>query len=161
MDERCGGHHSALPCVVIGAGVSGLRAAKKLCDAGHEIIIFEKQAAIGGCWHNHGNHGSFSQVPAAFYRVHTTVREDFTARADVLDDMAQQAADGGFSDCIRFNKVVTRIEDTDTAVQLEVIDTSTKEAFTVRASRVFLCQGGSQVPRRQATRDFTRNRSRS
>ena len=34
------------------------------------------------------------------------------------------------------------------AVQLEVMDTSTKEAFTVRASRVFLCQGGLQVPRK-------------
>jgi cation diffusion facilitator CzcD-associated flavoprotein CzcO len=35
---------------VIGAGISGLVAAKTFTEAGFEVIVFEKQKGIGGVW---------------------------------------------------------------------------------------------------------------
>ena len=36
--------------VVMGAGVSGLTAAKSLKEAGHEVLVLEKTSDVGGQW---------------------------------------------------------------------------------------------------------------
>lgn len=38
----------SLPVCIVGAGPAGLTAAKKLEEKGRKVIIFEKQATVGG-----------------------------------------------------------------------------------------------------------------
>lgn len=38
------------PQAVIGAGASGLVAARELRREGHEVVVFEQQAQLGGTW---------------------------------------------------------------------------------------------------------------
>ncbi len=39
---------TTLPVCIVGAGPAGLSAAKKLEEKGRKVVIFEKQAAVGG-----------------------------------------------------------------------------------------------------------------
>ena len=39
--------------IVVGAGSSGLIAAKELLDTGLDLTILEKEASLGGVWHKY------------------------------------------------------------------------------------------------------------
>ncbi|KAG4428390.1 hypothetical protein IFR05_016129 [Cadophora sp. M221] len=46
--ELTNAHPQIFPVCIVGAGPAGLTAAKKLEDKGRKVVIFEKQAAVGG-----------------------------------------------------------------------------------------------------------------
>ena len=35
---------------IVGAGVAGLTTAKVLCQAGHEVVVYDKAPDVGGVW---------------------------------------------------------------------------------------------------------------
>lgn len=65
---------------VIGAGMSGLVAAKELLDEGHDIVIYEKESAIGG---------NFT-TGAAYERMKLTVSNYFMAFSSFPPPMGQK-----------------------------------------------------------------------
>jgi cation diffusion facilitator CzcD-associated flavoprotein CzcO len=65
---------------IIGAGMSGLVAAKELLDEGHNIVIYEKQSAIGG---------NFT-TGAAYERMKLTISNYFMAFSSFPPPMSQE-----------------------------------------------------------------------
>ncbi|MGH3670225.1 MAG: FAD-dependent oxidoreductase, partial [Pseudonocardiaceae bacterium] len=65
---------------IIGAGMSGLVAAKELLDEGHNIVIYEKQSTIGGTF----------TTGAAYERMKLTVSNYFMAFSSFPPPMGQE-----------------------------------------------------------------------
>lgn len=65
-----------LDCAVVGAGLAGLGAARRLTDAGLRITLFEREAKPGGRLASHNAHGSDFDRGAQYF----TVREPRFAR---------------------------------------------------------------------------------
>lgn len=55
--------------IVIGAGMSGLDAAKKLKEAGVDFIVLEKAPQIGGTWWFNTYPGVACDVPSHLYSL--------------------------------------------------------------------------------------------
>ncbi|MBL9111473.1 MAG: NAD(P)/FAD-dependent oxidoreductase, partial [Myxococcales bacterium] len=53
--------------VVVGAGPSGLGAAKVLRDEGIDFVVLEKAARLGGTWRDNTYPGCACDVPSALY----------------------------------------------------------------------------------------------
>lgn len=69
-------HDSALDCVVIGAGVAGLTAARALVDAGAAVVLLDKGRAAGGRLASRRVEGAVFDHGAQFF----TARDDAFAR---------------------------------------------------------------------------------
>lgn len=53
---------------VIGAGISGLATAKIFIEAGYEVLVYEKQDALGGVWEKSRRYpGIITQTPGTMY----------------------------------------------------------------------------------------------
>jgi cation diffusion facilitator CzcD-associated flavoprotein CzcO len=72
-------HRSELPTAcVIGAGSSGIAAAKKLRDAGIDTVVFEKSDRVGGNW----VFGNRNRMSAAYRSLHINTSRDRMEYAD-------------------------------------------------------------------------------
>jgi 4-hydroxyacetophenone monooxygenase len=82
--------------VVIGAGMSGLVAGRRLQQAGVPFVIVEKNADVGGTWYENRYPGCRVDVPNHLYSYSFLQREDWPQRfstQDVLLDYFRECAD--------------------------------------------------------------------
>ncbi|KAL4868672.1 hypothetical protein BDV12DRAFT_197020 [Aspergillus spectabilis] len=68
---------------VIGAGVSGLTAAKHLCSFGIRVSIFERPAAVGGIWHFDERRPPEPQYPSIIPSVSDSHHLDGSKMAEI------------------------------------------------------------------------------
>src|ERR671932_768479 len=72
-------HPGSLPTAcVIGAGSSGIAAAKKLRDAGLDTVVFEKSDRVGGNW----VFGNRNRMSSAYRSLHINTSRDRMEYAD-------------------------------------------------------------------------------
>eukprot|EP00613_Pedinella_sp_CCMP2098_P074214 CAMPEP_0171913182 /NCGR_PEP_ID=MMETSP0993-20121228/11575_1 /TAXON_ID=483369 /ORGANISM="non described non described, Strain CCMP2098" /LENGTH=2101 /DNA_ID=CAMNT_0012547131 /DNA_START=37 /DNA_END=6342 /DNA_ORIENTATION=+ len=102
--------------VVVGAGLLGLMAAKRLKDAGHEVAVLEQRAVVGGIWSMYAN--ATSQVnsseggycmkeflPDQFEGKHDN--RDHSTSAEILTDLSALAA--SLQECVYTGVTVSRV----------------------------------------------------
>ena len=65
MGEGAAGAH--VPVIVIGAGFAGIGAAALLTRAGHELLVLERAATVGGTWRDNSYPGCVCDVESALY----------------------------------------------------------------------------------------------
>jgi cation diffusion facilitator CzcD-associated flavoprotein CzcO len=58
---------SHTPVAVIGAGFAGIGAAVTLTAAGHDVLVLERAATVGGTWRDNGYPGCACDVQSALY----------------------------------------------------------------------------------------------
>ena len=61
----------SLPISIIGGGISGLYAAKKLAEQGHNVHLYEKQSKFGGRFKTIYENGNVSYESGP-WRIHPT-----------------------------------------------------------------------------------------
>jgi 4-hydroxyacetophenone monooxygenase len=107
MDEVGG----TFRCAVIGAGASGLAAAHRMRQAGVDVMVFEKNADVGGTWLENVYPGCRVDVPNQLYSFSFAQTNDwlsrFSAQPELLGYLQHMAAQLGLEDCIRFSSEVT------------------------------------------------------
>jgi 4-hydroxyacetophenone monooxygenase len=98
-------------CAVVGAGASGLAAAHRLRQAGVEVVVFEKNADVGGTWLENVYPGCRVDVPNQLYSFSFLQTNDwvcrFSAQPDLLAYLQRVAKDLHVTECIRFSSEVT------------------------------------------------------
>ena len=60
---------SHIDVAIIGGGVVGVIAAKRMLEEGIAFTVIERQRDFGGVWHTHGNNHSTLQVLRKFLAV--------------------------------------------------------------------------------------------
>ncbi|KAF4334937.1 FAD NAD(P)-binding domain protein [Fusarium beomiforme] len=65
------------PICIVGAGVSGLTAAKALEDKGHKTVIFEKRDTVGGKCQSHYEDGQYFPLGAVLFTESPSYAETF------------------------------------------------------------------------------------
>jgi 4-hydroxyacetophenone monooxygenase len=64
--------------LVIGAGLSGLAAGIKLAEAGYDFVIVEKNADVGGTWHENVYPGVGVDTPSHFYSYSFAINPEWS-----------------------------------------------------------------------------------
>jgi 4-hydroxyacetophenone monooxygenase len=92
--------------VIIGAGMSGILAARRLQQAGVPFVILEKNAELGGTWNENAYPGCRVDVPSHLYSYTFAQDEDwrdqFSTRAALMDYFRSCVREFGLSDQIKF-----------------------------------------------------------
>lgn len=96
--------------VVIGAGVSGLCAAAKLRRAGVEVMVLERNPAVGGVWWENTYPDCGVDTPNHFYSYSFAPNHGwnhyFSPREEIQAYLERCADDLGVRPCIRFGATV-------------------------------------------------------
>ena len=99
---------------VVGAGMSGLAAAHRLCQAGVTVEIFEKNEEVGGTWLENRYPGCRVDVPNHLYSYSFAQRgnwpQQFSSRDVLLDYFRRCADDFALREHIRFGTEVLAAE---------------------------------------------------
>jgi 4-hydroxyacetophenone monooxygenase len=108
-------------CAVVGAGASGLAAAYRLRQAGVDVTVFEKNAAVGGTWFENVYPGCRVDVPNQLYSFSFAQTNDwvsrFSAQPDLLAYLQATAQELELSECIRLSCEVTEARFDDDACE--------------------------------------------
>jgi len=112
---------------VIGAGMSGILAAIKLKQAGHEhVVVYEKAARIGGTWRENRYPGLSCDVPAHAYTYEFAPNPDWSAYlvgGDEIQAYFEKVVDDyGIRALIRFDTEIVRLEWRQNAWEIETRD---------------------------------------
>jgi len=125
---------------IIGAGMSGLAAAHRLHQAGVDVVVFEKNADVGGTWLENTYPGCRVDVSNLFYSYSFDQRDDwpehFSSQHVLLDYFRGVADRYGLRPLIRFNTEVTSVafDDESRTWTLQSVDGDGKEdAIVVQA----------------------------
>ncbi len=125
---------------VIGAGMSGLAAAHRLRQAGLDVVVFEKNADVGGTWLENTYPGCRVDVSNLFYSYSFAQRSDwpehYSSQPVLLDYFRRVADESGIRPLIRFNTEVTAVafDDESATWTLQVVDEhGREEAIEVQA----------------------------
>src|SRR5258706_8638644 len=143
---------------VIGAGVSGLAAAKCLFDEGLEPVVFEQRSEIGGLWNYHEELPDGGGVMYRSLRTNTSKQTltfsdfplpeklpDFPHHTDVLRYLQNYVVQFGLQQYIQVNTVVESVEPADQwkrTVRTRRGDTTSTETFAA----VIVCSGRDRYP---------------
>lgn len=101
-----------LSIAIIGAGASGIMAAIKLRQSGHDLVIFEKAADLGGTWRDNRYPGITCDVPSHAYRYSFEPNPDWSRvcspGAEILDYVRRTAQKYGVDGLIRYDSEVLK-----------------------------------------------------
>jgi cation diffusion facilitator CzcD-associated flavoprotein CzcO len=98
---------------IIGAGISGLGVAMALADAGIEdVVLLEKEAALGGTWRDNSYPGCACDVPTQLYSFAGAPKSDwsraYAGQEEIRAYVQETAADRGIAAKVRTNTEVER-----------------------------------------------------
>jgi 4-hydroxyacetophenone monooxygenase len=110
-DARAVPHRAPEPisALVVGAGLSGLLAAKRLADLGVDCTILERRQTLGGTWLDNSYPGCGVDTPSHLYSYSfypSDWTEHFAKRAELLGYLNAMAAEFRLSGLIRFGTEV-------------------------------------------------------
>ncbi|MGZ4765682.1 MAG: flavin-containing monooxygenase [Ilumatobacteraceae bacterium] len=95
---------------VIGAGMSGLLAAHRLRQAGIDVVVYEKNADVGGTWLQNTYPGCRVDVASHLYCYSFAQRDDwpqhFSTQPELLEYFRAFAADHAVLPLVRFSTTV-------------------------------------------------------
>ncbi|OLT16441.1 hypothetical protein BJF78_14275 [Pseudonocardia sp. CNS-139] len=94
---------------VVGAGESGLLMAHRLRQAGVPVVVFERNADVGGTWHENTYPGCRVDIPSQVYRYSShpgTWESHFSTRPAIAEYLRGFARDNGLYDCIELGSEV-------------------------------------------------------
>ena len=98
---------------VIGAGMSGLLAAHRLHQVGVDVVVFEKNADVGGTWLQNTYPGCRVDVASHLYcysfAQHDNWPQHFSTQPELLEYFRTFAADHGVRPMIRFSTTVDSV----------------------------------------------------
>ncbi len=97
---------------IVGAGVAGLTTAKVLCEAGHEVVVFDKAPDVGGVWSRTRRYpGLTTQSPKAQYSLSDFPMPrdypEWPTGAQVQEYLAAYASHFGLDTALRLSTEVT------------------------------------------------------
>lgn len=108
---------------IVGAGMGGLCAAIKAREAGHEVLLYEHAASVGGTWRANRYPGVACDVPAILYQFSFAPNPHWShhyARGAEIHAYTQSLVDQfGLADCLHLNEGVTRAAWTGAAWEIE------------------------------------------
>ncbi len=97
--------------LVIGAGMSGIAAARGLVEAGYEVVVVERNPSVGGTWFENRYPGCRVDVPNHFYSYsflsNDGWRKYFATQPELLAYFKDAAEACGIDRLIRFSTEVT------------------------------------------------------
>lgn len=114
----------SLRVAIIGAGPAGIAAGIRLQQQGvSDIVLFEKNSAVGGTWNVNRYPGLTCDVPAHLYRFSFAPNPDwshrYATRAEILEYIRGMADKFGIPEKVRFNHEVTAAHYRDGRWQIE------------------------------------------
>ncbi len=124
----------AVRVAVIGAGMSGLLAAHRLRQAGIDVVVFEKNADVGGTWLQNTYPGCRVDVASHLYCYSFAQRNDwpqhFSTQPELLDYFKEFATDHGVLPLIRFSTEVeaATFDDVSANWDVHIVDSGGHEA---------------------------------
>jgi len=126
--------------VVIGAGFGGIGAAVTLGQAGHEVLVLERAAAIGGTWRDNTYPGCACDVPSHLYSFSFAPNPEwasaYSSQPEILRYLQDVVRRFGVADRIRCGVEVTaaRWDDAAQCWQLSTSEGSLKADVLVSAA---------------------------
>ena len=167
---------TSLKVAVIGAGVSGLTAARELKRESHQVVVFEKSNQLGGTWaydprvesdllgvdpNREIVHGSLynslrTNLPRKLmsftdFKLGEKEYGDprmFPGHNEVLKFLQDFASNFRITELIRFNTVVTRVEAIGSGITEFVVESVTDQMSSVEVfDAVVVCNGSHTRPR--------------
>jgi 4-hydroxyacetophenone monooxygenase len=98
---------------VIGAGMSGLLAARRLRQAGIDVVVYEKNAEVGGTWLQNTYPGCRVDVASHLFCYSFAQRDDwpqhFSTQPELLDYFTRCADEFGVRQFIQFSTTVDAV----------------------------------------------------
>ena len=100
---------------IVGAGVAGLTTAKVLCQAGHEVVVYDKAPDVGGVWSRTRRYpGLTTQSPKAQYSLSDFPMPrdypEWPTGAQIQAYLASYASHFGLDPVLRLSTEVTSAE---------------------------------------------------
>ncbi|DAZ94686.1 TPA: hypothetical protein N0F65_000001 [Lagenidium giganteum] len=144
---------------VVGAGASGLYAARHLRDCGLDVVVFEQRDVLGGIWNYSADQAT---GPCTYKSLRTNLPTEvmqvpgmrcaprvgsYPTHAEMLATLETYAQDFASIDCIRFSTTVRFITKTmdGEAWQITVAPAG-GDAYIETVDRVVVCNGHCTVP---------------
>ncbi|WP_068165373.1 NAD(P)/FAD-dependent oxidoreductase [Rhodococcus phenolicus] len=148
--EQLGAAGREFSVAVIGAGISGLAAARSLKTAGIPHVVLEKNSEVGGSWWENRYPGARVDVPSNLYSFSFGDKqwsEHFSQRDELSEYLIRTSQELGVRDAIRFGVEVHSAR-WDAERQLWVLSMTTPQGEeTLEASAVITAVGLHNRPK--------------